>query len=213
MNTNRLVIFDLDGTLFRTETVDIEAFNNALAVLGYATRSEKEILDLIGLTLDSICEALLGTNDQGMVEKFRAQVIEFEEKAIAASGKLYPGVTDFLKRLQNKGYTLCICSNGNEEYVTAICNKFGFNSVFQDIWFERKGITKKEAVSILKKKYNAEKFVMVGDRLCDIEAGKLNMGFSIGVTYGFGGNEAEEADFKADSIQEVEKAIYKVFEA
>lgn len=35
MQKEKLIIFDLDGTLFRTDTVDVEAFNKALTSNGF----------------------------------------------------------------------------------------------------------------------------------------------------------------------------------
>jgi len=43
MQKTKLVIFDLDGTLFRTETVDVEAFNRALTFNGYNIKTSEEI--------------------------------------------------------------------------------------------------------------------------------------------------------------------------
>lgn len=203
----KLVIFDLDGTLFRTETVDVEAFNRALVLNGYSRRSEDEILSLVGLVFEDMCKSLLNTEDQQIIKKFKMDVIKFEDEAILRSGELYPGVYDFLAGLKSKGFTLCICSNGNEEYVTSIAGKFHFDSLFDEIWFEKKGISKLQAVKMLKEKYRVDNFIMVGDRLCDIEAGKLNNGTSIGVTYGFGGKEPEAADYVVDSIEEIERII------
>lgn len=203
----KLIIFDLDGTLFRTESVDIEAFNRALVKSGYPPKTDEEILNVTGLILDDECKMLLGTEDRQIIGKFKNDVIRFEEEAIKASGDLYSGVPAFLKLLKKKYFKLCICSNGNKEYVEAICNKFGLYSLFDQIWYERDGLTKNEAVKILKNNFNSENFIMVGDRLVDFEAAKVNNGISIGVTYGFGGEEVHMADYIVNDIDELERTI------
>lgn len=203
MDKAGLIIFDMDGTLFRTETVDVEAFNKALAVNGYETLSQERILGLIGMTLDEICKGLLKTKDERLINKFKADLIDFEARAIAESGQLYPGVEELLAKLGNKGFTLCICSNGNKEYISSICQKFGFDRYFSDIWFEHKGITKSQAVGLLKQKHQVHSFIMVGDRNSDIQAARDNCGISVGAAYGFGGKETEAADYKANNIQQV----------
>ncbi len=207
MNKNKLIIFDLDGTLFRTETVDVEAFNCALELNGYRTKDKDKILSLIGLPLKDICKTLLETDDSDLVNEFKRDVIKFENDFIATFGQLYCGVEDFLLRLKASDYKLCICSNGNKEYVTAIADKFGFHLIFDEIWHEKDGISKSEAVGMLKDKFGVDGFIMVGDRTADIQAAKDNGGIAIGVTYGFGKNEAEKADYTAKDIVEVEKAI------
>lgn len=208
----RLVIFDLDGTLFRTETVDIKAFNDALIKSGYSPKTSEEILNVIGLTLPEACAALLSTDDAEEIAKVAADIIFFEDQYIKAYGRLYEGATELIEHLKTDGYTLCICSNGNEEYVMGIADKFSLHDLFEEIWYSRDGITKSQAVGILKEKYRAVHFVMVGDRSSDIEAAQLNGGLSIGAAYGFGESEAQAADFVAHSIAEIAGLISRCFE-
>ena len=210
MNKINLIIFDLDGTLFRTETVDIEAFNCALSLNNVPTVSDERILSLMGLVLEEVCAILIKEHKFVNLDKFKKDVIKFEDEAIAAHGALYAGVPEFLNNLKKAGFNLCICSNGNEEYVTAIAEKFQLSTIFTEIWYEKKGISKTQAVKILKDKYRADTFILVGDRLCDLEAAKINGGISIGASYGFGGREVEEANYIAHSIDEVEKLIFDI---
>ena len=212
MEPKKLIIFDVDGTLFRTETVDVEAFNKALINNGYPPKSREEILNLIGLTLEEIAVSFLNTQEEELLEKFKQDVIAYEEEAIITSGELYSGAEELLKNLKDKGFTLCICSNGNKEYITTIADKYDFNSLFDEIWYARKGITKVEAVKRIIDKFGVHKFVMVGDRLCDIEAAQENQGIAIGAAYGFGGSEMDKADYVAKTVGEVESIIDKLYE-
>jgi phosphoglycolate phosphatase len=211
MTLSKLIIFDLDGTLFRTETVDIEAFNSALIANGYQPVSGADIMNLIGYPLNKICRQLLDSENPVLLEQFKIELIKNETKLIKSSGRLYPGTMEFLKRLQEKGFTLCICSNGNREYVEAIAEKFNFRSIFNEIWHEKNGISKSQAVAILKKKFQADNFIMVGDRSSDIESAKNNHGISIGVGYGFGGDEIKKADYIASDIRELEMVICTLY--
>ncbi len=208
----KLILFDLDGTLFRTESVDVSAFNRALEANGLKKASKERILSLVGLTLEDFCKELTESDDRALLDKVKADVIRFEMEEIEASGELYPGVEKFLKGLKSYGCILCICSNGSEEYISAISDKFNLSSYFEEIWFSKEGITKSQAAGILKKKFNQDSFLMVGDRLCDYEAARENSGISIGVTYGYGGNEPESADYKADSISGLEELILKLIQ-
>jgi phosphoglycolate phosphatase len=207
MVEQKLVIFDLDGTLFRTELVDIGAFNMALEMNGYSRLSGEEILGYIGMVLEDIARTMLHTEDRALIHKFIGDVIRLEEKLITECGQLYPGVEDMLQRLKSKGFRLCICSNGNCEYVMAIAGKFGFHSIFDEIWYAKKDRSKSEAVGLLKEMFQATRFVMVGDRTSDIEAARANGGISIGAAYGFGGDEVREADHIAGNVKEVESII------
>lgn len=206
----KLVIFDMDGTLFRTETVDIVAMNKALSDNGFKALSDEEILALIGATLDEFCDTLIGSDNKSLKTKFFDDVIKYEIEEIEESGKLYDGVTDFLENLVREGFTLCICSNGSKEYIDAIINRFNLKKYFKEIWSHTAGISKTEAVGIINDKFAVDAFIMVGDRSYDIEAAKENGGVSIGVTYGFGKEEVLLADYTCNSIHEVEEVIYKI---
>lgn len=205
-----LLIFDLDGTLFRTETVDVFAFNEAFALNGYPPKTQDEIMSFVGLPLDGICRSMLNSDDPELLAKFRRDVIKYESLAIPKMGKFYDGAIEMLKRLNDKGYLLCICSNGNKEYVVDIADAFGLDDIFDEIWYEKSGFSKSDAVKVLVQKYNTLEFIMIGDRLVDIEAAKDNNGISIGVSYGFGKDEVLEADYVVSSISELEELIYKL---
>ncbi|MBU3187696.1 HAD family hydrolase [Clostridium estertheticum] len=203
MKDIKLVIFDLDGTLFRTETVDIKAINDALVKNGYEMKSDDEILNLIGLTLREVCKVLINRVDEDSIKQFARDIIAFEQPYI----REYDEVLSCVNALKEKGYTLCICSNGNKEYVLGISKKFAFFNIFDDICYSSDGISKIQTVGRLKSKYKVEKFIMVGDRTSDIEAASHNGGISIGVTYGFGKDEVLLANYVANTLQEVEKLV------
>ena len=207
----KLVIFDLDGTLFRTETVDVVAINRALVVNGYKSKYESEILSVIGMTLDEACISLINSSDLKIIDKLKKDIINFEKDEVLKYGKLYEGVIESLIRLKNLGFTLCICSNGNEVYIKQVSKKFRFNKIFCEISFNDNKLSKSERVAIIKDKYKADKFIMVGDRTSDIEAARENNGISIGVTYGFGKDEPLSADYVARDIKDVENIIGKIF--
>lgn len=206
----RLLIFDVDGTLFKTETVDVFAFNEALKAVGYAEKTQAEIMSFVGLPFDEICREMLRTDDDTLISKFKSEVIKNETKAIYESGEFYDGAIEMLKNLKAQNFTLCICSNGNEEYITDISNAFGLYEIFDHIWYEKKGFSKSDAVKILLEKYNASEFIMVGDRMVDFVAASDNDGISIGVSYGFGEDEVFSADHVVDSISELHELILKL---
>jgi phosphoglycolate phosphatase len=214
LSPKKVVIFDLDGTLFNTETVDVPAINEALLLHGYPEKDKDSILSYIGFPLPEIAEALLGTDDPHVFDSFSRDVIRFETKWIEQAGQLYPGALEFLSRLKDKGITLCICTNGNKVYVSEIARKFEFNLLFDEILYRKEGITKSQAVeSIIRKYGDSSLYAMVGDRSHDFDAAKENSIPSIGVTHGYGNQELESADHVADSFIEAENIISMLLKA
>lgn len=209
---SRLIIFDLDGTLFKTESVDVKAFNDALVQVGRPSKTRKEILSHVGKPFDKLCEDLLGPSDLELKEKFVEHVSTNEAREIDENGELYTGIIEMLENLKKQQFTLCICTNGNREYVELISSKFEFYDIFNDILYSKKDRTKAQAVLELKNKYQTETFIMVGDRLHDFDAARQHGGVVIGVSYGYGGDEVNEADYIAHSPSGVLKTIQEIFE-
>ncbi len=207
----KTVIFDNDGVLFRTETVDITAINKALVLHGFAEKSPEFILDCIGVTMREMCDRF-GVTDPDTKESFLEDAARFEQCEIAQNGLMYEGAPELIKRLKKKGYTVCLCSNGSYGYVNGIMGKFGLLKVFDEIWAHKDGYSKSQAVACLAKKYSDGCFVMVGDRSIDIEAGRDSGAITVGTLYGFGGKEPYAADYTASSIAELERVIYSIFE-
>jgi phosphoglycolate phosphatase len=210
MKDLNLVLFDLDGTLFRTETIEIYAINSALEANGFEPKGDDEILKIIGHTALEAGEMLLNTKDRVLIEKLINDVERFEMEAIEKSGELYEGTVDLLKSLKAGGLTLCVCSNGTEPYIKAIFNKFKLHSYFTEIWYYKEGITKSQAAGILKTKFEADSFIMIGDRSADINAAKETGGISIGAKYGFGPEEVATADYIAKSVKEIGEIVLKL---
>ena len=75
------IIFDLDGTFFRAETVDIDTFNLALKDIGFQPKSDEEILKLIGFPLDIICLKFLGKKPIWWAT--RSAIIMFQRVTVA----------------------------------------------------------------------------------------------------------------------------------
>ncbi|HEX2944542.1 MAG TPA: HAD family hydrolase [Clostridia bacterium] len=212
MKKRKTVIFDNDGVLFRTETVDITAINKALVLHGFEEKSPADILDCFGVTLEEMCEGRFGITDPVERKSFMEDVMRFEQGEIAHNGLMYEGAPEFIKRLKLKGYTICLCSNGSYSYVSAIMGKFGLLKMFDEIWAAKDGFSKSQAVACLAEKYSDGRFLMVGDRSIDIDAGRDSGAITIGTLYGFGGNEPYAADYTAGSIAELEQVIYSIFE-
>lgn len=81
------VIFDLDGTLFRTDTVDLAAVNKALALNGFERRSDAETLDCIGSTTQETCTKS-GIRGIAAVSEFEKAVLDFEIEEV---NRIYHG--------------------------------------------------------------------------------------------------------------------------
>lgn len=207
MNKGKLLIFDLDGTLFRTELVDVEAVNRALIKNGLPERNSEFILSLIGDPTDTFIRKLAPQADEATLNKITQDFMDFEVELVLSRGELYPGTISALYEMKKDGNVLCICTYGGESYVNCIIEKFNFERIFDSIFYKRPDIDKVEAIRLFKDKYKKPVNVVIGDRYIDFHAAKCNNCISIATSYGFGGDEKYQADYIADSVSEVAKIV------
>jgi phosphoglycolate phosphatase-like HAD superfamily hydrolase len=197
------VIFDLDGTLFRTETVDVAAFNNALAAFGRQALPPAQILYLIGRPMERIAAGLLGSSDAALLKEFTALAVAYELELIPSTGALYDRVPETLRALRARGCRLHILSNGGQEYVGAIVEHFGLGEYFASVRARRYGVTKARALRQMMARYHMDGAWLVGDRAGDMEAARANGCRFVGALYGFAPAEVAGAEWRIRKIEEL----------
>lgn len=194
----RTIIFDLDGTLFQTEELAVPAFRDTISRLrdeglySGPGHSDVRLLSMFGKTNTEIWAELLPGVPAGTVAKADEYMLYYELLRLRqGKGGPYPGVAETLTRLKERGYRLCIASNGGEGYVTGVA-EFYFAGLFAGVYSAGGSGTrsKAELVRLILERYADGSAAMVGDRSSDVEAGKANGLLTIGCNYGFG--KAEE---------------------
>lgn len=204
------IVFDFDGTLFRTETVDVDAFNMTLREMGRNELSADQILAQIGKPLRQLARQYLKTSDQEAVDQFCRLSVGYELAVIPQNAELYPSCIEVLSALKANGHRLAICSNGTQEYIEAILKKFGIEGLFSVVYSKRQGVSKSRGAKKTVEALGAQRpCVFVGDREADIQAAKSNQMLSVGILHGFGREEElKEADYIVKDLNE----FYSVME-
>lgn len=207
----RAIIFDLDGTLFKTDTIFIEALNRVCIGRGLQPFEGDKIIDLIGRSTKEICKLLFEeaiTDDE--IEAIRSEIREIEDKLLGESGMLYHGVSEMLHQLKAKDYILCICTNGSEVYASKIIESFGIRDKFSIIKSRVEGFTKAQQIKQILDQVGCCSAIVVGDRITDFEAAEKKGCLSIGVSYGYGAKEYRKADFFASTPMDIYNMIEKI---
>ncbi|NMA06396.1 MAG: HAD family hydrolase [Ruminococcaceae bacterium] len=205
-----LLLFDVDGTLFKTHEFVVETLNNSLEKYGYEKKSEEYIISLIGEKFDVFIDRIIPEDfDRG---KFLEIYNEMRENHLKPN-TLFDGVKEMLSTLSEDGFTLVACSNGSSDYVEYVLDINGISGFFSEVLTGDKFGEKSEAIAgaMAKWGFNKCETVMVGDRDIDFLAAKDNNIKSIGVEYGYG-NETELslADYLVSEASEIIEIVKRI---
>jgi phosphoglycolate phosphatase len=213
------ILFDMDGTLFKTETLIVPAYERAFERLKQEglfqgpTPPATRILGALGLLLQEIWDQVI----PGAAEatKLRINNLLLEEQLILLSdghGELYPDVESTLQNLRDAGYRLFVASNGLESYVKGVAYHQGIDAYFDGIYSagEYGTKTKVDLVRLLLDHHNVRSAWMVGDRSSDVEAGRENNLTVVGCTYaGFGvaTDELQGAHYQINAFEQLQDLL------
>ncbi|MCR8643692.1 HAD hydrolase-like protein [Paenibacillus sp. N1-5-1-14] len=177
------MIFDLDGTLFQTETLLVKAYHKLFDTLRSEglfegpTPPEERMLSCLGMVMETIWDKVMPDASIEAHERANELLSRYELEGLAAGdGKLYDEVEVTLKELRSRGIKLFVASNGQEPYVRGVAAAKGITDLFVDLYSagEYQTTTKVDLVAHLLNKYQLKSAWMVGDRSSDVEAGLEN---------------------------------------
>lgn len=208
MNLHTLVIFDLDGTLFRAETVTVPAVQQAFEELRLPAPDPSQILQLIGPPVHQYHAWLSAHCPAEQADRLVARADELELAYIATAGQLYKGVPEALAEIQSWGVYTALCSNGEQRYVDEVVRAHGLQRFFHAVRYQVSRSDKSCLVKDLLEQFCARAGVLVGDRQNDLEAAHANGLRALGATYGYGSTEELQlADAQVASARDLPAAI------
>jgi phosphoglycolate phosphatase len=196
------ILFDLDGTLWNANESCTRAWNTLLERLNYSERLTVKAMDAVtGKPMDGCIDVLLPEIKKHH-QDFKSLLIAAEREDLEKTGAvIYPDVLSGITEL-SVYYKIFIVSNCEEWYLNKFIDFSGLEKVLTD--WNCYGSSKKEKhvmINDLKKNYNLESVIYIGDTMYDKEAARLSGSAFIQVTYGFGAPIENESRF--DSFKEL----------
>jgi len=211
---NKVIIFDLDGTLLQTHYHSCFAAHETLRALGLPDVSDALVMRLIGEPADVFLRAI--APDYSDLAAFEKLFDANERAALQRVGKLFDDVPELLRELISRGYQFAICSNGSREYVETALTTTGIRQLFSRLACAGEYLDKATAVAAIISEQNSALAVVVGDRVHDMEAATANGIPFIAAAYGYGGAETSTAVYRANSprevlayIEQIEKSFFR----
>ena len=214
------IIFDLDGTLIKSEEGLYDSITYALEKSGVHPGDRTEMNKMIGPVL---WESFQKFYNMSAEEADRANAFfnEAYEKEGIYNVSLYEGVELMLQTLRNAGRILLVVTAKPRDMAEIVLNHTGIEQYFQAVIGPAREDKKTDKGSLIRKALSflastgtdiflREQAVMVGDRMFDIEGAGETAIDSIGVLYGYGSRQElvqAGATWIADTPAEVVKLI------
>lgn len=200
----KLIMFDMDGTLYRSETSFFPAVQEFADKYGFSRPDNDFLRGFIGQAgkeWRTWIESLhLGKPTDELDQEFSA----LERHYVETQGQLYPNVPDVLRELSTDGWHLGICSNAPSWYPEVILTNAGVRNLFNVIRVpQRPGETKPVMLCEVWNELHPEDCVMVGDRADDMQAALAGGFFPIGAAYGWAPEELGRAAICINDIREI----------
>ena len=185
------VIFDLDGTLTRSEEGIFSSARHAFEEMGLQAPSEDMLKRFIGPPFLYSLEKIVGLPHEVAVRVQRCYRERYDSTGLFEN-ELYIGIPALLRALKKRGIRLAIATGKPQKPAEAILKHFGLSRYFDAIIGTSGAGTeeKKDLIADALRGVQAKKPVMVGDREYDILGARAANIDSIGVGYGYG-SEAE----------------------
>jgi phosphoglycolate phosphatase len=212
VNRQGLLLLDLDGTLFHTETVTVPATQRTFQSFGLPVPPAEEICSFFGRPTSAWHAWLRSLCPPGIADQLLAAVDRRELELVSETGELYSGVRQALVELRTLVAQMAICSNGPQGYVERVLATQDLSAFFDVVRFRQAdGKDKTGMVGELLGRLAGRPALVVGDRWDDIAAAHENGLPAIAAAYGYGSAEEwSAADAVAHSPAELPALVRKI---
>lgn len=211
----KLVIFDLDGTLLDTLDDLSAAVNYAMEQRGFPQHTREEYMKMVGhgaRNLMSQALPLEHAHDEALIDAVLADFRSYYNAHIDVYTKPFPGIPQLLDRLHQKDIKLAVASNKFQEGTEHLIKEFFPDIPFVAILGNRPNNPLKpdpEVVEEILQKAGLSKAdtIMVGDSDTDMETA-VNGGIrGIAVGWGYRDMRGIEGLTVAETIEELQKLL------
>lgn len=211
----KLVIFDLDGTLLDTIADLNAALNHTLAEFNFTKISCEKTRELVGNGIRNLIIRASGT-DSNIDSMFKC-FMDYYNKNVNVYTKPYNNIKELIIKLKNIGFKLAVVSNKNIIPLKTLVN-YHFKDLFDLVLGDGMGYKRKPDSEIINeciKKLDSdlEHTIYIGDSDVDVKTVNNTGCHGIFVSYGFRDKEKLiEAGAKTilDNVSDLSNYLLKV---
>jgi len=201
------ILFDLDGTLTRSEKGITRCALYATEKMGFTGFTAEQFKVFIGPPLLLSFQNVVGMTEEQALEA----TVHYRERFSRigyAENEVYTGIPALLRSLKKNGAKIAIATAKPQQFAEKIAHLFGFMPYLDAIvgpGFDSKHASKADIVRRAMEQLGGTP-VMIGDRCYDVDGGRANGIDTIGVAYGYGSRKELEdagATHVADTVEEL----------
>jgi HAD superfamily hydrolase (TIGR01549 family) len=200
-----LIIFDMDGTIVPSLEIIYRAIQKSFNALGWEFKyTADDINEFIGDPAIEIYRHITPREHSQRWEELQDITRKEYAKLFQESPATFPRVKETLDTLRNRGFRLALYSNASKNYFDTVLSSLKIREYLDYTeCTQENNLTKPELVEKIREKLGCSTAAVVGDRENDIEAARETGSLSIGVLFGYGGKEPEQADFTISQFDEL----------
>ena len=210
--SDTIVLFDLDGTLTDPGEGITNSIRYSLKKYGIEAADRSTLYRFIGPPLHESYETYFSFSHEQAMEAVGYYREYYAEKGIFENG-VYEGIRPMLQTLKEEGVLCLVATSKPEKYARQILEHYDLAEYFYYVAGSNMDGSRTDKAEVIAyaleqvpEKMDRSRILMVGDRLHDIAGAKKNELKSVGVLFGYGGEqELREAgaDYLAKDPEEL----------
>ncbi|MDR0742949.1 MAG: HAD family hydrolase [Tannerella sp.] len=218
MQSKKLVIFDLDGTLLNTISDLAHSANYALEKNGFPRHPIEAYKYFVGNGINKLLERALPDHEktEKNILNIRNVFQSYYDTHNMEYTEPYEGIPELLNSLQSKGIKIAVASNKYQKATEKLISRYFSEIKFIAVFGQREGIPIKPDPAVVLEILEiagipATETIYIGDSGVDMQTASNSGVMSIGVTWGFRPRSELEA-FGAVHIVDSTKEILRLMD-
>lgn len=190
--TNRLVIFDCDGTLVDSQAAIVRSMDSAFTAAGLALPDPNAVRRIVGLSLPQALLRLAPDADPAAREiALESYKTAFRQARLDGSLEepFYPGIAALLRRLAARGRLLGVATGKSDRGLAACLSRHEVSDLFVTLQTADRHPSKPHPAMLEAALYEAgvspDEAVMVGDTVFDVAMAQAAGVRAVGVAWGY----------------------------
>ena len=125
----KLLIFDVDGTVWDSEKDVFLSFNHTLKTLAGFEISKEEFQKLAGMHLGAMFEKVLPEDKKSLAGEYEKAYKKYyiDEEHYADATELFPNVKKMIDKFKSEGYYMAVASSKPKRILDKMMSKFDLN--------------------------------------------------------------------------------------